>query len=375
MRGTLLLLLGLALAQPPAARAQDQPKKTAEEQTAEMVRRGLQWLAKNQHRDGYWAAQNNYRTAMTGLAGLALLAEGSTTAEGKYADNLRRAVRYLVGQAQPSGLINDANDPSMAGRYIIGHGYALLFLCQVYAVEKDEKHHAELGKVLQKAVEFAAKSITNRGGWGYVSAKDGNNFDEGCCTLVTLHALYAAKLAGIPVPRELLDKGQEYLKKSTVEVKKDAQDPKMTEAGILYSLTQGGAGGARQPLTVAALAVAQLAGTGQSERAIQWLNFCASQIQLRAPTGFAGYDEYTQFYLAFVTHALGEQGHAGLRPDLAEASRWTWSRFKGMISEQYRGNQAADGSWVSQTIGPVYGTAMRLIVLQVDRKNLTVVSR
>src|SRR5205807_6981818 len=72
----------------------------------ETVTKGLEWLAKNQHKDGYWtAAKGQYPTAITALAGMAFLAEGSSTGKGKYADNLRRAADWLVARSQASGLI------------------------------------------------------------------------------------------------------------------------------------------------------------------------------------------------------------------------------------------------------------------------------
>jgi hypothetical protein len=372
-------LLTLLLALPTAVRAQEKPEKTADEKAAAMVARGLEWLVKNQTRDGCWEAQGGqYRPAMTGFAGLALLAEGSTTSEGKYAENLRRAVRWHLSQAQPSGVLVSPGDPSMAGRYMLGHGYAMLFLAQVYAIEKDEKRHAELGKVLEKAVEFAGKAATSRGGWGYVSGKDGNDFDEGCCTLAVLHALYATQAAGGKVPKEVLDKANDYLTKSTTVVKKD-QDAKKTEAGIIYSLAAGAQAVPRPALTVAALAVMHQAGQGSSDRAIQWLNYSMTATPLRKmPANRTGYDEYTHFYLGFATHALGEEGHAKLRPDLAQkqdASLWTWTRFRDLAREEYQASQAADGSWPGSTVGPVFATAVKLIVLQLDRKNLTVLAR
>jgi hypothetical protein len=366
------------LALPAGVRAQEKPEKTADEKAAAVVSRGLEWLVKNQTRDGCWEVQNGqYRPAMTGFAGLALLAEGSTTSEGKYAENLRRAVRWQLSQAQPSGLLLNPTDPSMAGRYMLGHAYAMLFLAQVYAIEKDEKRHAELGKVLEKAVEFAGKATTSRGGWGYVSAKDGNDFDEGCCTLAVLHALHATQAAGGKVPKEVLDKANDYLTKSTTITKKD-QDAKKTEAGVIYSLVSGGGAVPRPALTVAALAVMNLAGQGASERSIQWLNYSTTATPLRKGAGNpTGYDEYTHFYLGFAIHALGEDGHAKLRPDLAQKqdALWTWSRFRNLVREEYQAGQAADGSWASSTIGPVFATSVRLIVLQVDRKNLTVLAR
>src|SRR5690606_653304 len=55
---------------------------------------GLEWLASQQQKMAQWTAQGRYPTAMTALAGLAMLCEGSTTTQGKYAENIRRAVDF-----------------------------------------------------------------------------------------------------------------------------------------------------------------------------------------------------------------------------------------------------------------------------------------
>ena len=89
---------------------------------ADAVDRGLRWLASAQSRVGHWEArEGRYPTAMTALAGMALLAEGSTTTQGPYARNIRMAVDYLVGQSNPNGLIGD---PSRDDRYTYGHGFS-----------------------------------------------------------------------------------------------------------------------------------------------------------------------------------------------------------------------------------------------------------
>src|SRR5262249_18539194 len=70
------------------------------------VDKGLEWLARNQNRDGHWeAAGGQYAPAMTGVAGMAMLAEGSTTREGKYANNIRKARDWFMSRSQPNGLL------------------------------------------------------------------------------------------------------------------------------------------------------------------------------------------------------------------------------------------------------------------------------
>ena len=69
-----------AVAQDPAY----PPGVTAEVHDA--VQRGLQWLSKNQANDGSWrnsGGYGSYPAAMTGLAGMAFIAGGSTPTRGR----------------------------------------------------------------------------------------------------------------------------------------------------------------------------------------------------------------------------------------------------------------------------------------------------
>ena len=66
--------------------------------TERSIDRGLQWVARTQSRLGHWTAQS-YPTAMTALAGTALLCSGSTTTQGPFAPQIRRAVDYLMTKA------------------------------------------------------------------------------------------------------------------------------------------------------------------------------------------------------------------------------------------------------------------------------------
>src|SRR6516162_7358776 len=93
------------------------------------VQKGLEWLAKNQHKDGHWEAfGGQFPVAMTGISGMALLMEGSTIRDGKYKDNIRRATDWLMAHSHPNGMIGNPNIPGEAGRYMYGHGFATLFL-------------------------------------------------------------------------------------------------------------------------------------------------------------------------------------------------------------------------------------------------------
>src|SRR3954466_5578676 len=127
------VLPALALAAAPALRAEDIPAKYQR-----VVSKGLGWLGKSQPRDGRWDANGGqYPTAMTALAGMAMLMEGSTIRDGKYADRIRRAVDWFMIRSQPNGLLGNPNNAQEGGRYMYGHGFGLLFLSCVYGEEED----------------------------------------------------------------------------------------------------------------------------------------------------------------------------------------------------------------------------------------------
>ena len=188
----------------------------ADPEVRRTVDQGLQWLASQQSRLGHWSANNNrYPTAMTAMSGMALLCEGSTTTQGKYAANLRRAVDYLVARSRTNGLIGD---PDRDDRYTYGHGFSMLFLSQVLGEEEDSIRREQLVDVLTRAVQFTGRAQTDAGGWGYLSAKDGNGFDEGSTTITQVQGLRGCRNAGIPVPNEIIDKAIDYIKKCSLKM-------------------------------------------------------------------------------------------------------------------------------------------------------------
>ncbi len=344
----------------PVARAEDlDPRDRA------MAQRGLDWLAKQQHRDGHWeAAGGQFSSAMTGLAGTTLLMEGSTIREGKYKDNIRRAVDWLTDRTQRNGLIGEPNAPNQGLGYLYGHGFSILFLSQVYGEEEDAERRKKLADVLTRAVEFASKSQTSRGGWGYVSALDGNDFDEGSVSITQVQALRAARNAGIVVPKATIDKTHDYLRKCTTP-----------RGGLIYSLQAGG-GGERPTITVAAIASMFSTGEYTSPLAKQWLKFVQPLVPVHTVgSDQFGHSEYTHYYYGQVIYTLGEDGYAKMFPDSKPSERLTWSKYKKTFFEFLANKQNRDGSWTGTPIGPVYTTCCYLTILQLDKGTLPIYQR
>ncbi len=342
------------------------------------IDKGLEWMARQQHRDGHWEAPGGqYPLTMTALGGMVMLMEGSTMREGKYADRIRKTVDWLMARSQPNGMLGNPNTPGEAGRYMYGHGFALLFLSAVYGEEEDGDRRKKLEDILTRAVLFTGKAQTTRkgpktgrdcGGWGYVSAQDGGNFDEGSVTVTQLQAVRAARNAGISVPKEIIDKAITYLHECT-----------SPDGGVIYSLGGGGGGGGRPALTAAAIACGFSAGEYNSEYVKKWFKFCQSHVPFAGGGGPRfGHDEYTHYYYAQALYNLGEDGYAKLYPDSKESDRLTWKKYRKATFDNMLRSQNADGGWTgtgSWGAGPVFASAVFLTILQLDKGTLPVYQR
>jgi len=366
LAGAFVLLA--VLAAPTRARGEEVPKEYRE-----TIKKGLEYLKTTQHKDGRWeGAGGGYSISMTGVAGLALLAEGSTLREGKYRDNIKRAADYLMSRCQPNGLIGIPGSPTEGGRYMYGHGFALTFLACCVGEEENATKRAKLVQVLERACKYSYEAQTNRGGWGYVSAKDGSNFDEGSVTITQIQGLRAARNAGIIVPNECIKNAQKYLAAST-----------NSQGGVTYSLAYGGGGGGgdgRPSLTAAAVCCGFSFGDYQSDIVKRWIRFCQQHLGTLGKGRRMGHDEYTHYYYSQVVYVLGNDRYKKLFPSATSDEVVTWDTYRRSLFDELRTSQSSDGSWstgnwTAQSVGAVYVTACFLTMLQLDKAALPMYQR
>ena len=336
----------------------------------ETVNKGLAWMVKKQHKDGHWGGNSDgYSTWMTAMGGVSLLCEGSTIREGKYRDNISRATKWLMDRARPDGLIGDPARASEGGRYMYGHGHAMLFLSCVLSEDMNVERRERLVEILGKAAKFTSDAQTTRRGWGFVSGNDGSNFDEGLSTVLQLQALRAARAAGVVVCEETIAKGRKYLVDSTNE-----------EGGVVHSLAFGqppGRGDGQAELTAGATACAFSAGDYDSPSVLAWLRNCQTTFAIPADTGRLRLSEYENYYFAQVAYGLGEDRFERLFPKARASQRLSWSRYRTATFQELVETQSADGSWElsSWGIGKVLTTACHLTAMQLDRAVLPIYQR
>ena len=307
------------------------------------IKKGLDWIKRSQSSLGHWTA-GNYPTAMTALGGTALLMSGSTTTQGPYASAIRKCVDYLTTKSRSNGLIGD---PLSDNRYTYGHGFSMLFLSQVLGEEEDIERREELIDILKRAADFSGKAQTPSGGWGYVSAKDGNNFDEGSTTITQVQGLRGCRNAGIPVPKEIIDKAKKYIYQC-----------KNADGGISYSSRNRGS--SRPAITAAALATLYNAGDYDSENVPDMMKYAKQYLHnITGNNRTFGHWHYTYLYYSQVVYRQGKN---------------EWDSFRDKLYTKIVNEQTDNGSWTGN-IGPIYVTSCNLIMMQLDQAFLPIYQR
>ena len=314
-------------------------------QAEEAIRAGVAFLVRTQNPDGSWLSDGStgmYPVAMSALAGLALLANGNTCYSGPYADNVRRAAEYLLQQADAeTGLIGRQD----AGRPMFGHGFAMLFLAEVYGSEAQPALQGRIATVLGNAVTLTARSQNRLGGWYYTPD---SMQDEGAVTITQAQGLRACADAGIPVPPQTIQNALNYIRRSA--------NP---DGGIAYKASEPGE--SRAAITCAAIATMYASGLYHGEFVENALRYARQNIPLAGPSRQGGtHFYYAHLYLSQVMYFRGgsewQDYFSGIRPWLIQV-------------------QNEDGSWSGDYVGRAYGTSVALLVLQLPYNNLPVLQR
>jgi hypothetical protein len=329
---------------PDAALAADPPEISPA--TREAINKGLEFLARTQNRDGSWRTSGgtgDYPVAMTSLAALALMSSGSTPTQGPYARNVSNALSFVLRSARRDGLIAQLEEEQHC---MHGHGFALLFLAQVYGMEEDPRRLAEIRLALQRGVELTARSQSSAGGWLYTPDSGG---DEGSGTVTQVQALRACRNVGIAVPKKVIDNAMDYLVRSTND-----------DGGIRYQVSDRGP--SRPAITAAAVVCWFNAGLYDEPRARKALKFCEDTLQVNASrsTRYFGHYYYAHLYMAQVMYLLGEH---------------KWRPYFSALRDDLLRNQQSDGSWDGDRVGTTYGTSVALLILQLPYKNLPIMQR
>lgn len=311
---------------------------TPELETA--VQRGLKYLAESQKPEGTFGDDRWGRTvAITSLACLALMADGNLPGRGTYGENVERGMRHVVDSVSESGLI--AGDQAAAPMY--GHGFATLFLGEVYGMTAggpDTAESTKLHAALLKAVRLIQSTQNDEGGWRYNPIP---NDADVSVTIAQIMALRSARNAGLDVPRSTIDKAVEYVRK--------CQNP---DGGFMYQLTGGPSAWPRSAAGVASLQYAGIYQDQAIDRGVRYL--IKESLPGNGDRGGAHYF-YGHYYAVQAMYLKGGDD---------------WATWWPAVRDELIRDQRTDGGWDDPSVGDTYGTAMALIILQMPKRYLPI---
>lgn len=309
----------------------------------DMYDRGLQFLTANQDADGCWPSGHR-GPGVAGMALMCFLASGEDPNYGIYSGNVRRSIRFIIGQ-------QDA-ETGYYGISMYHHGFAMLGLAEAYGAvdertlwnDSPEGEQKTIGQSLELAVRAAVTSQKNNpfGAWRY--SPSGNEADTSVAGSV-LMGLFAARNAGIEVPDDAIDRAIAFFVKMTAE-----------SGQVAYS---GGVGGFNESL--ARISIGALVYSIARRKDLPQFNQTMVYLKDKAKGGSSGHGgiEYQSYY----------QAQALFQGDLEAWRSWNKQLIARLKSEQ-KVSGGFDG-----TQGPYVATTLSLLALAVNYRFLPIYER
>ncbi len=328
--------------------AQSKPNRSFESTGVELVtpetqrtiERGLGFLASRQDADGSFGSGSSYKrnVAVTSLAGMAFLSAGHVPGRGPYGAAVDKSIDYVLSCVSPSGFIK--RDDSAEHGPMYGHGFATLFLAEVYGMSPKK----DVRDALKLATQLIINSQNKEGGWRY--RPDGKDADISV-TVCQMMALRAARNCGIAVPKTTVDNCVEYVRKC-----------QNSDGGFRYQLS--GRPTSDFPRSAAGVVVLYNAGVTDGrdlERGLSYL--------MRSPPR-ADTLRHDPHYFYGHYYAVQAMWHAGDDH---------WRQWYPAIRDELASRQLPGGSWADSSINPEYATAMACLILQIPNNVLPIFQR
>jgi prenyltransferase beta subunit len=349
MRNFVFLATLLVFLLNSSLRAQDTKYEVKmDEDTKKATARALEYLASKQNSDGSFSdGPYIHNTAITAYTMLAFMAQGHVPGQGHYGPEVSKAARFLMASARPS----DGYLVGARGGNMYCHAMATLALAELWGQTGDD----DLKPVVQKAVNLIVKSQNSQGGWRYEPAPTGADISV---TIMQVMALRSAKNGGLHVPDTTLKKALAYIHACYNK----------NSGGFAYQ--PGGPPGFAR--TAAGVCVLILAGEYNDDLAKAQRDLPPSIDYLKRNFGTPVHFFYGHYYAAHAMHS-----YAGVNPKDGPKE---WHDWYGRLVKYFveSKSQSPDGSWHGtnrREVGPVYQTAIAVIVLSVPAHYLPIFQR
>lgn len=350
------LLIAALTAAPPLARGEGEWEMTKEGEAA--VERGLDWLARNQGDAGNWESND---LGLVSLGALAFLSAGHLPDRGRYGDNVRRALDYVVANAKPSGLLNISNQD------MYNHGLAVFVLTQAYGVTQDRR----VGEALDRGIKLICDVQCKDGGWDYKAVRLENGHDLSLAVMQA-KALRGAMDIGLEIPPKVIEDAirsvrEHYKPLGKPDGKKYGDHPLAGQPGAFtYD-------GNRVTTAMAAAGAVCLQEFGQYSdfRIHRSMDEVLKDIkdpgQIKVRRGHIPFDAYTMYYVAQGLYQVGGERWREGYPLIRDA----------IIKTQIKSTERSqDGSWNTERVGgkpgQLFGTSVAVFTLSIPNRYLPI---
>ncbi len=315
------------------------------------INRGLAYLARSQRNDGSYDDNSGPNAAIVGLAGLALMAGGHQPGRGEYGKIVSRAMDYLLVKSatgSPVGYINGGENAFQHGGGMYQHGFATLFLAELYGMMPTANRQRRLRDALEKATAVIVRSQNKLGGWRYDPRPSEADVSV---TVAQLMALRAARNAGLFVPKSTIDAGVKYI-----------QGCQLDDGGYTYMV--GTNQGSLFPRSAAALVGLFSAGIYEGDvvdRSVKYLKRFVPAKRGFNDMANERYYYYAHYYAALAMWTVGGTAWA----------EW----FPAIRDDLIARSQGPGNIWADFGHGPSYATAMACIILQLPNNYLPILQK
>ena len=314
--------------------------------TEAAVKRGLEWLKRNQEKSGTWSLMGPYdkgagitenRVSATAMALIAFQGAGHTHKTGEHQKVVTNGWKALLEMQDKDGLFFHEGNPN---HRLYSQAQATIALCELYGMTKDEKFH----KPAQLAINYAVKVQAPEGGWRYTPGEGSDVSVTGWFVI----ALQSALMAGLEVPSPVFERISKFL------------DSVAVEDGSQYQYRPNENGG-RYAMTAESLLCRQYLGWAHDDprlkRGVDFLN--------GNPIDWNGSDRntYYWYYATQVAHHM--EGDA-------------WKKWNAVMRQELPSHQDSDGSWSPDTGqwaaygGRLYQTCLCIYMLEVYYRHLPI---
>lgn len=367
VRWVLLLTMLWVLAVGSPVRAEGDWEITP--QSEEALRRGLDWLARNQGPDGNWGSND---LGLVGMGALAFMSAGHAPGRGKYGQPLKKALDYVTNNAKPSGLLNISD----AQRDMYNHGLATFVLGQAHGMTTTQDRR--MNTVLDRALKLISNTQCEDGGWDYRAHRQQNGHDLSLAVMQA-KALRSAVDSGLEVPPEVIDLAIKSVREHYCpqDGRRDLPEAEQQKKPGQFTYGKGGGGGT---IAMAACGVVCLQEFGQYDdwriqKNMEVIGASISQLpKVKSGDGNMPYDAYTLYYVGQALYQVGGDHWQDNYPKL---------RDHLVASQAQKPNDpGAHGAWRDQGVqgggrvggkeGHLYATSVACFVLAMPNRYLPI---